>query len=321
LHHSTNGFYRPQINGKTIAFHINDLKHHAASSSVTVASKPSYNGTSTPSPPNTRRSESDLKVILDLDECLIHSEFLDNPQDAALYAHQVRQTAIQNSCDPCESFRISLRDGELVHIHVRPGLIDFLSFVAQRYETHIFTAAMEIYAKPVLDHLCATVRARWNNNSSSSGRTTTPSSIFAGRWYREHCTYHPKANAYVKDLSKLPIRDNTNKGLSRVVLVDNNPLRFIANPENGILVDSFYSDSKDACLPKVTALLQSLEGTPDVRPVLTQRFQLAQLLAPATTTTTANGSVVVASTSSSLATDILDDDDETASSVAAAASA
>ena len=62
------------------------------------------------------------------------------------------------------------------------------------------------------------------------------------------------------------------------MLVDNNPLSFLANPSNGILVSNFYDDPKDATLDAVLELLQELDGEDDVRPVLEERFGLKDAL-------------------------------------------
>jgi hypothetical protein len=64
----------------------------------------------------------------------------------------------------------------------------------------------------------------------------------------------------------------------RVVLVDNNPLSFLPNPSNGILVSSFYDDPKDDTLEAVMELLHELDGSDDVRPILDDRFGLKDAL-------------------------------------------
>ena len=194
--------------------------------------------------------ESDLVVVLDMDECLLHSQFL-SPQAARL-AHQVADTQEWNSRTTVETFHVTLPDGDVAHVYQRPFLLPFLKEVTQRYETHIFTAAMSVYAKPVLDYL-------------------DPLDQLAGRWYRESCVF--RDNAYIKDLGVLQ-----KSSLDRVVLVDNNPLSFLANPENGILVKSFYSDASDKTLLAVLDLLQELEHEPDVKPLLEQKFGLKAAL-------------------------------------------
>jgi Dullard-like phosphatase family protein len=203
-----------------------------------------------------REYESDLIVVLDMDECLIHSKFLSNP--GAKFAHQLlQQQHQQEHSQEVESFRVTLRDGDLVHVYKRPFLDEFLQQVTSRYETHIFTAAMEIYAKPVLDTLDPT------------------GTMFAKRWYRETCSYDATNDAYVKNLNRLVTSPEQH---GRMVLIDNNPFSFFANPSNGILVSSFYDDPNDTTLLSVMKLLEELPAEGDVRPVLEQRFGLPKAL-------------------------------------------
>lgn len=55
-------------------------------------------------------------------------------------------------------------------------------------------------------------------------------------------------------------------------------LSFLANPEHGILVSSFYDDSRDTTLPAVLDLLHELDEHEDVRPVLDAKFGLKRAL-------------------------------------------
>lgn len=212
-----------------------------------------------------RHYESDLVVVLDMDECMVHSQFLSHPAAAELYTHQLMQKRQQSSnaavapstneeSTPVDSFRIHLPDGELVHVNIRPGLPEFLEKICNKHETHVFTAAVPAYADPLLDKLDPT-------------RT-----LFAGRWYRDSCRYHPQHHAYIKDLENLPLP----QPLDRVVLVDNNPLSFLSHPNNGILVRSFYNDGKDDTLKNVWQLVESLDKEHDVRPRLKQMFGLEE---------------------------------------------
>jgi len=266
---------RPIVNGEAVAFHVNDLKRMPEKIAPPISSSVNRNNNNKSSSSSlslsattttTRRSyDSDLVVVLDMDECLIHSQFLSSPNAAQVYAHQLKQRRMNNTSAHglVDSFRFSLPDGDLVHVNLRPGLRDFLKAVTDRFETHVFTAAVELYANPLLDRL------------DSDG------SMFAGRWYREHCAWDSRQGAYVKDLSRLPpLQQQKKDDHSRVVLVDNNPLSFLANPENGILVSSFYNDPKDTTLPAVWELLQELDEhhKDDVRPVLEQRFGLKEAL-------------------------------------------
>jgi len=142
--------------------------------------------------------------------------------------------------------------------------------------------------------------------------------MFKGRFYRDHCSYDSDLGVYAKDLCDvlrmrkammtndatliLPLTDGSGSskaetsptkrsaerckcdedisicGERRVVLVDNNPLSFLPNPSNGILVSSFYDDPKDDTLEAVMELLHELDDSDDVRPMLDDRFGLKDAL-------------------------------------------
>lgn len=229
--------------------------------------------------------ESDLIVVLDMDECLIHSRFLSDQ------AVDYRQD--ENRPDPsgskfveeaesiilsaCESFRVTLPDGDFVQVNKRPNLDLFLREVTSRFETYVFTAAMEVYASPVLDIL--------DPNGD----------MFRGRLYREQCTFDEVLNVYTKDLCNVlrhrrALQHADGHGLAgdpdgeficderRVVLVDNNPVSFIPNPSNGIIVSNFYDDPKDDTLEACMELLLELDEAEDVRPLLDTKFGLKDAL-------------------------------------------
>jgi Dullard-like phosphatase family protein len=133
---------------------------------------------------------SNLIVVLDLDECLVHA---------------VRSDDTRQLLDA--SFQLTVQ-GKVCTFNVRPQLDLFLLDMAAKYELHIFTASTRAYADAVLDHL-----------SHKLG----DADLFAGRWYREHCVHNEDKGTYVKDLSRLPLP------LDRTVLVDNNPDSFVTS--------------------------------------------------------------------------------------------
>lgn len=207
---------RPIVNGKTLPLHINDLKlqgggSYSLPSQQQQRQKHRLRKNDDNRPP--RKYESDLVVVLDMDECLIHSRFLHGP--GAKYAHQVQQkgnsSVTGQTTKSVDTFSITLPDGESVLVHERPYLHDFLREVSSKYETHIFTAAMEVYAKPVLKML------------------DPHGDIFTGVWYRESCQLDNKIGAYIKNLSlfceSYDCEQERQQRLNRTVLVDNNPLR------------------------------------------------------------------------------------------------
>ena len=109
-----------------------------------------------------------LTVVLDMDECLIHStEFSDEPgsyrqhEDSRAQARQRDQTV--------DKFTLSLEDGVTCTVYKRPGLDAFLRACCARYDTYVFTAGTQPYADPLLDKLDGT-------------RT-----LLKGRFFRNHC--------------------------------------------------------------------------------------------------------------------------------------
>jgi len=113
------------------------------------------------------KNKSDLIVVLDMDECLIHSQFLSDvdkyrqaeerpsssstsTSDASTSQSTFEPGGGQHSpsdslfLNACDSFRITLPDGDLVNVNKRPNLDLFLKEITNKFETYIFTAAMEV---------------------------------------------------------------------------------------------------------------------------------------------------------------------------------
>lgn len=118
----------------------------------------------------------------------------------------------------------------------------------------VYTAALESYARPVLNCIDPT------------------GSLLPIRLFRSSC--RAVNGAFLKDLSGALQSDD----LSRVVLVDNNPLSFVCQPNNGVLVTSFYNDASDTALSAVLDLILDLVHVRDVRPFLRNMFHLGDLL-------------------------------------------
>ncbi|GMH55321.1 hypothetical protein TrRE_jg10841 [Triparma retinervis] len=197
-----------------------------------------------------------------MDECLIHSQFFGGKEYRQLESRPDLLTSTSSSpSSPSEEkrvdhFDLELPDGDVVRVNKRPGLDAFLKSVSSQFEVHVFTAAMSVYASPVLDVL------------DPSG------SMFSQRYYREMCVYDESLNVYVKDLANLDL----GHPMGRVVLVDNNPMSFLSQPSNGILVSNFYDDPEDATLGAVEGVLERIEGEEDVRGTLDNMFGLRDAL-------------------------------------------
>lgn len=201
-----------------------------------------------------------LAVILDMDECLIHSQFLGLVGD-------LRQDEWRPEEAPYDdTFMVELEDGAVVRVNRRPELIPFLKAVTARFPTYIFTAATEVYASPVLDVL----------EKEGSFR-------FAKRFYRPSCrrflfdsgggdASRSRKIFFVKDLEVCGV------DLRRAVLVDNNPMSFLCTPRNGIPIADFYNDAEDGELTPLVSLLEVLDEEEDVRVKLDEVYALERAL-------------------------------------------
>ena len=166
-------------------------------------------------------------LVLDLDETLVHSSF-----------------HIPEAYDLIVP--LSLPDGGVQNIYVakRPGVDEFLAQVGNIFEVVIFTASLSRYADPVVDFLTEGM-----NNISQTA-------VIRHRLYRESCLY--LQGLYVKDLSRL------GRDLSQVVIVDNSPASFLLQPDNGIPIKSWFSDTTDCELQYLLTSLNLLASSSDV---------------------------------------------------------
>lgn len=164
-------------------------------------------------------------LVLDLDETLVHSS------TTHIHKYDFRFAVTTRSQTP-QSLEVFVR--------VRPFIKEFLRFASKYYEVVVFTASLrevkkaDQYANPLLDRLDA-------------------NRFIDYRLFREHCTLVD--GSYTKDLSLL------GRDLKDVILMDvdaidkNSTLSFKINPENGLLVRSFFSDSRDKELIRLMPLL------------------------------------------------------------------
>ena len=125
-----------------------------------------------------------------------------------------------------------------IYVLVRPGAEYFINYIAKYYEIVIFTASLSNYASPLLDILD-------KNNDIKY------------RLFRENCTYIN--GTYIKDLKKL------NRNLKDLVIVDNSPLAYIFDIDNGLPIKTWYEDKNDTELYKIIDILEFLSTTNDVR--------------------------------------------------------
>ena len=212
---------------------------------------------STPSssPPDTK-----LRVVMDMDECMIYSTFDDELDEHDYRQREERKRVGKEDDEQLSKFNIVMSDGEGCTVRKRPYLDEFLQAVKSWdwCEVSAFTAGTRDYASRVLDVLDP-------DNSIFTG----------GRFYREHCTnYGNTGYYYLKDIriclgEDAPpagaTEEDSEAALSRILLVDNNPISFVMQPRNALLVPSWYGEPDDTVLKVLPDIILALRNEPDVR--------------------------------------------------------
>ena len=127
---------------------------------------------------------------------------------------------------------------QTIYVLKRPHVDDFLDKMSKIFEIVIFTASIPEYANPLLDRLDMKKRISY-------------------RLFREHCT--PSNSFFIKDLKKV------GRDLKHTIIIDNNPLSYLLNKENGIPILTWHSSKSDNELMKLVPLLEYLAKVDDVR--------------------------------------------------------
>ena len=153
------------------------------------------------------------------------------------------ETLVHSSFVPFENNDIVLNvefEGMIYNIYVliRPGAIDFIKKVAKLYEVIIFTASISKYALPLIDIL--------DSDKNIQYKLT-----------REHCTF--LNGIYIKELKKL------NRDLNDLIILDNSPLAYSFDIDNGLPIKAWYEDKNDNELDKVYFILEFLSKVKDAR--------------------------------------------------------
>jgi carboxy-terminal domain RNA polymerase II polypeptide A small phosphatase len=131
----------------------------------------------------------------------------------------------------------------------RPGLTEFLQETSQLGELVVFTAGLPEYALPIL-------------------RAIDPTGAFFGDRIvcRAGTSVSPEYPC-VKDLTRL------GRLMSRTLIIDDTPLAFLWQPQNGVPILGFRGAADDnLLLDAVLPLLKNADAEADVRPFLDKRF-------------------------------------------------
>jgi len=139
------------------------------------------------------------------------------------------------------SFSFKTENHGTFNVRKRPHVDHFLTTVAQWYEVSIFTASIKPYANPIIDHL-------------------DPHKTLISRRYFRDSAKQQRNGLYVKELKHIY------GDLSKVLIVDNLPLSYETNKENGIDIKTWLGDQRDEALLELLPLLEKIKDSDmDVR--------------------------------------------------------
>ncbi|GIL75922.1 hypothetical protein Vretifemale_5628 [Volvox reticuliferus] len=200
---------------------------------ATPAERPcTFCPSSLPLPPATCPARATL--VLDLDGTLIASEELNAASSAYLWSTPA-------------GARTPDYEAMGRRVWLRPGVKEFLTAVRPHFEVVLFTAATQNWAAAAIEQL------------------DPAAELFDVMLHRDHTTSDLMWD-YVKDLSRL------GRDLARVVIVDDNPLMFMYQPDNALHIGAYEAATAggpDNVLPRVAdVLINQVAPAIDVREVL-----------------------------------------------------
>ena len=213
-------------------------------------------------------------LLLDLDETLIHADFLENPAENedlknlydAIISFYTMEEQTNNNLNNNDNTDNNTTDDESkddscekvlnkVGIFLRPKVKEFLQEISQYFFIGIFTASIPEYADAVINYL------------------DPEEKYIKFKLYRNDCI-NVCDMLRVKDLSLLG-----EENLDKIVLLDNNMYSFSAQLSNGILINSFFCDKSDDELSNVRRyLIEYILPSDDVRKVNEQFFGFETIL-------------------------------------------
>jgi len=169
-----------------------------------------------------------MTVVLDLDETLIHSIFM-NDLEVITNSTSKLIKLMKKLRKKCDLFLTDVGNYGDIFVFFRPGLHRFLKKLSTTCEVVLWTAASRRYAKPILDFI------------DPDGH------LLPYRLFRDHTIQRGKES--IKDLGLL------GRNMRKTLLIDNNEDAMARAPRNSYLITDFYGDPNDRELQDVWRLI------------------------------------------------------------------
>jgi len=128
-----------------------------------------------------------------------------------------------------------------IYVIKRPFLDTFLNEMSNIYDLIIFTASIGQYSDLLLNFI-------------------DKKKVIKNVLNRDNCIYYE--GGYLKDLRII------NKDFKDIIIIDNNPISYAFNKDNGIPIKSWFDDPNDNELIKLIPFLKILSKVNDVRPFI-----------------------------------------------------
>lgn len=128
-----------------------------------------------------------------------------------------------------------------IYVIKRPFLETFLNEISNFYDIIIFTASIGQYSDLLLNYI-------------------DKNRVVKKVLNRDYCKYFE--GFYFKDLSII------NREFKDIIIIDNNPISYAFNKENGIPIKSWFDDPNDIELIRLIPFLKFLSKVDDVRPFI-----------------------------------------------------
>ena len=128
-----------------------------------------------------------------------------------------------------------------IYVIIRPFFEKFLEEMSLYYDLYIFTASMPHYSKSLIKIL-------------------DKNKVIIQVLNKEHCL----------NIKGLPFKDLSifNKDLKDIIIIDNNPISYALNKNNGIPISTWIDNPNDKELLKLISILKYLSKVKDVRPII-----------------------------------------------------